>query len=75
MFPKILNKLRKEKEYTAQQMADLLSVSLGTYRHYENGHSSPNIYMLVRIADILDVSLDILMGREEFIARHEKEKV
>ena len=75
MFPKILNRVRKERKYTAQQMADMLSVSLGTYRHYENGHSSPSIYTLVRIADILDVSLDVLMGREDFLARHEKEKV
>ena len=75
MFTKRLNQVRKERRYTAQQMADKLSVTLGTYRHYENGHSSPNLNTLIKIADILDVSLDYLLGRDEFISRHSKEKV
>ena len=69
MFIRRLNEARKKKGYTAQKMADMLGVTLGTYRHYENGHSSPNIYMLVQIADILDVSLDYLMCRDEFVKR------
>lgn len=74
MFPKRLNKVRKERGYTALQMANMLAVSLGTYRHYENGHSSPSIYTLAKIADILDVSLDYLLARDDFIARHSEEK-
>lgn len=72
MFPERLNEVRKARKYTAQYMADLLSVSIGTYRHYENGYSAPNLDTLVRIADILDVSLDYLLCRDEYISRHEQ---
>lgn len=70
MFPERLNKTRKEKGFTAQKMADLLNVGLRTYRHYESGHSSPNIYMLSQIADILDTSTDYLLCRDDFLAKH-----
>lgn len=70
MFTKRLNETRKSKGFTAQKMADLLSVTLRTYRHYESGHSAPTIYMLAQIADILDVSTDYLLCRDEFLSRH-----
>lgn len=70
-----LNSLRRQKGVTAAYMSRSLFVSLRTYRKYESGHILPGIDTLVRIADILDVSLDVLMGREDFLARHEKEKV
>lgn len=70
MFTKRLNETRKAKGFTAQKMADLLSVSLRTYRHYESGHSSPNIYTLVQIADILEVSTDYLLCRDDFLVKH-----
>lgn len=69
MFPQRLNETRKEKGYTAQKMADLLSVTIRTYRNYESGNSLPNLYTLVRIADILDVSTDYLLCRDEFLAK------
>lgn len=70
MFPKRLNKTRKEKGFTAQKMADLLNIGLRSYRNYENGHSSPNIYALIKIADILNVSTDYLLCRDEFLSKH-----
>lgn len=73
MFPQRLNKTRKEKGFTAQKMADLLSVGIRTYRHYESGHSSPNIYALIQIADILDVSTDYLLCRDDFLSKHADE--
>jgi len=65
MFNIRLNQTRKEKGYTAQQMADKLTVSLSTYRKYESGHRSPNLEMLTKIADILEVSADYLLCRDE----------
>ncbi len=70
MFTQRLNQTRKEKGFTAQQMADLLSVGLRTYRNYESGHSSPSIYALAQIADILNVSTDYLLCRDDFLAAH-----
>lgn len=74
MFPKRLNETRKAKGYTAQMMADALNMGLRSYRNYESGHSSPNIYALTTIADILDVSTDYLLCRDDFLARHADER-
>ncbi len=67
MFPQRLNETRKSSGYTAQQMADLLSISLRSYRMYESGDRSPSLDMLVHIADILDVSTDFLLCRDSFL--------
>ncbi len=71
MFGKRLNKTRKSKGFTAQKMADLLSVTIRTYRHYESEHSYPSLEILVQIADILNVSTDYLLCRDNFIKSHE----
>lgn len=70
MFGKRLNETRKSKGFTAQKMADLLSVGIRTYRHYESEHSYPSFETLVKIADILDVSTDYLLCRDDFLAKH-----
>ena len=67
MFTKRLNQTRKSKNFTAQKMADLLGFSLRTYRYYESGHTIPSIYTVAKIADILGVSLDYLLCRDEFL--------
>lgn len=69
MFIKRLNETRKLKGFTAQKMADLMSVGLRTYRNYESGHSTPSIYALVQIADILNVSTDYLLCRDDFLSK------
>lgn len=71
MFGKRLNKVRKTKGFTAQYMADYLSVTLRTYRNYESESSYPDFDKLVRIADLLDVSTDWLLGRDEWLTAHE----
>ena len=68
-FPKRLNQTRKEKGFTAQRMADIVGVAIRSYRNWESGYASPNLETLVQIADILDVSTDYLLCRDEFLAR------
>ena len=65
MFNIRLNQTRKEKGHTAQQMADKLNIGLRAYRLYESGHRSPNLEMLSKIADILEVSTDYLLCRDD----------
>jgi len=64
MFNIRLNETRKMRGYTAQQVTDMLVVSLSTYRKYESGHRSPNLETLVKIANILEVSTDYLLCRD-----------
>jgi len=69
MFSKRLNQIRKEKGFTAQAMADMLQMRIRSYRRYESGDSAPSLETLVRIADILDVSTDVLLCRDAFLSK------
>lgn len=64
-----LNALRKERGYTAQKMADELQTGIRNYRKYESGDAKPTLEGLVQIADILDVSTDYLLCRDDFLAK------
>lgn len=68
MFGKRLRQLRMKRGHTQQSMADQLNIALRTYQGYEGGTRSPSFDLLVSIADLLDVSIDYLFGRDEFLA-------
>lgn len=70
MFGQRLNETRKSKNITAQKMADSLQIALRSYRMYESGNRFPSLDMLVKIADILEVSTDYLLCRDEFLMSH-----
>ena len=70
MFSKRLNENRKSKGFTAQYMADMLHTGIRNYRKYESGDSSPTLDGLIKIADILNVSTDYLLCRDEFLKSH-----
>ena len=74
MFSSRLNAVRKEKGFTAQQMADFLQIGLRSYRNYESNDRQPSLQLLVHIADILDVSTDYLLCRDEFLSKHAGER-
>jgi len=65
MIGDTLNKTRKARGITAQQMADYLSIGLRAYRYFESNGRQPSLQMLVKIADKLDVSTDYLLGRSD----------
>ena len=65
VFQERLFALRKEFEYTQREVAKMLSISQPSYIRYENGTSQPNLQTLAKIADIFDVSVDYLLGREK----------
>lgn len=70
MFNKRLREMRMASHLTQQNMADKLGVSLNAYQKYEQAERSPSLDCLVSIADILDVSLDYLLCRDDFIQSH-----
>lgn len=67
MFSNRLNEVRKSRGITAQQMADHLCMGLRAYRNYESGDRFPSPETLIKIADYLNVSIDYLLGRDEFL--------
>ncbi|MFW6034790.1 MAG: HD domain-containing phosphohydrolase [Halothermotrichaceae bacterium] len=62
-----LKKLRKEKELTQKELAEILNCSRTTIANYEQGNRVPDIYFLKEIADFFQVSLDYLMDRENYM--------
>lgn len=70
MFSQRLNQIRKERGISAQKMADTLGIELRSYRNYESGNREPSLSSLVQIADKLDVSLDYLLCRDDFLVKH-----
>ena len=64
IFPQRLKELRLKKGLTQQQIADEIGVNRGSYSNWEKGKREPSFENLVKLADLLDVSLDWLFGRE-----------
>lgn len=67
MFNKRLRKMRMKRNLTQQNIADAINVALRSYQCYETGTRTPSYDLLVRIADTLDVSIDYLLGRDDFL--------
>lgn len=61
-FTKNLKKKRKEKGYTQRQLADILDVTLKTYRSWEK-NTLPKTLELINLSTILDCDVDFLLGR------------
>lgn len=71
MFNKRLREIRMKNKFTQQTMADKLGISLNAYQKYEQAERSPSLECLVAIADILNISTDYLLCRDDFIKSHE----
>ena len=65
IFPQRLKELRLEKGLTQQEIADLVHVNRVTYTNWEKGKREPSFENLFKLADLLEVSLDSLFGREQ----------
>lgn len=62
---KNLKEMRKESGYTQATMAEFLHISQQTYSDYENSKTFPDEAILIKIADVLSVSVDYLLGRTD----------
>lgn len=59
-----VTKLRKSRNLTQRELADILGVSPAAVSKWESNDAIPDIAMLVAIADYFEVTLDYIMGRE-----------
>lgn len=55
--------LRKMNYLTQEQMAKKLNMTRQTLSNYELGKRIPDIFELIRIADLFQISLDEIVGR------------
>ena len=74
VFGKRLKELRKANGYTIEQFADMVGISKSTLGYYENDKRMPDIKILSRIADTMNVNADYLIGRTNTTALKGKMK-
>lgn len=56
-----LSKLRKENNYTQEQLADVLGVSRQAISKWESDTTYPETDKLIRMSELFDCSLDYLL--------------
>lgn len=61
-FGRNLERIRKDHRISQARLGELLGLTQQMISSYEKEMSSPNIEVLVRIADFFNVSLDTLVG-------------
>ena len=60
-------KLRKDKGYTGQEVADAIGISYKVYQTYESGARNAGLPVVEKLADFYGVTTDYLLGREPAI--------
>ena len=60
-----LKQCRKEKGFTQREVAIYCDITEKTYQNYELMTRDPKVEILLKIADVFEVSLDYLLGRTE----------
>ena len=53
---------RKERRLTQEQFSEALGVTVGSVYKWESGQMTPELDMLINIADFFDISMDALLG-------------
>lgn len=61
-FKKRLRQIRHERKITQGELGELLGFGYTAIANYESGRNEPSIYCLKRLATILGVSIDYLVG-------------
>lgn len=64
VFSERLKELRLKKGLTQTELGEKVGVKQSTFTNWENGKREPSYENLVKLADLLEVSLDSLFGRE-----------
>ncbi len=63
-----IRRFRKDKNYTQEALANMLSITPQSVSKWERGEGYPDITMLPSIANCLGVSVDVLLGNDQIIA-------
>ncbi len=59
---KVIKKLRRERDMTQEELADILSVSAQAVSRWEVGSAMPDISLIPSICNLFDISADFLLG-------------
>lgn len=64
-FSENLKRIRKEKNFKQNEVAEIIGVGKSTYCQYENGQREPDVLKIIKLTQILGVSGDTLLGIEQ----------
>lgn len=64
-FNENLKAVRERKGLSQKDIAERIGVAKSTYSLYESGNREPNVQNIKKIADVLSVSADELLGIDE----------
>ena len=64
IFGARLREVRKSKKLTQKELAEQIGIKQNSYSDWETGKNEPSLENLVKLADLFEVSLDWLFGRE-----------
>ena len=71
-FSNILRKLRRNADMTQKQLGEILGITSAAIGKYESAPNSyPSIEIIIKIADIFNVSIDYLLRGTEFVSQTE----
>ena len=62
---KRLAQCRRERKFQQKELAERSTVAASAISRFESGHQRPSLETLCRLATVLDVSLDWLVGRTD----------
>ena len=66
LFAERLKQLRLEKQLTQEQLGKILNVRKTTISMYENGKSTPNDEIKLKLCELFNVSMDYLIGNAKY---------
>lgn len=75
MFNERLRFLRESAGMTQTELAKKISVAATTYRNYENTSREPNYDTLIKIANVLGVTTDELLGIHSYSTQLDRLKL
>ena len=59
-----IKKFRKERKMTQEQLAEAMGVSVSAVYKWESNQSTPDISLILEMADLFNTSTDVLLGYE-----------
>lgn len=62
-FTVCLKDIREQRGYSQNDLAKATGMPPSQISHFETGTRKPSFYNLIRLADVLECSLDALVGR------------
>ena len=62
MLAENIRAFRREKKLTQEQLAEVLGVTVGTVSKWESAASTPDVGLIMEMADFFGTSVDLLLG-------------